>query len=256
MKKSFGSIVVLVLNIGLTFGQDYKMAKNTGRLEIKELNHVTVEGYTGNEIIFSSNNEDRDEDEDKRSKGLRAVSSLGLEDNTGLGISVQDKGGIIEVYQLKKMDGPEITIKVPKGVVVSYSHSSPYGDDVSFKNIEGELEVTTVHNSVELNNVTGPISVKTVHGDIDATFSAPLKSPVLIASVHGHVDVAMPASTKAALRLGTSWGEIFVDPEFKIEFDQKSGMVKHSDNLSGKINGGGLEVNLSSTHDNVYLRKR
>jgi hypothetical protein len=246
MKKIIGSIFVLILNIGLTFGQDYKIAKNTGRLEIKELNHVTVEGYMGNEIIFSSDDEDRDEDEDKRSKGLRAVSSLGLEDNTGLGISVQDKGGVIEVYQLKKMDGPDITIKVPKGVVVSYSHSSPYGDDVSFKNIEGELEVSTVHNSVELSNITGPISVKTVHGDIDATFSATLKSPILIASVHGHVDVAMPSSTKATLRLGTSWGEIFVDPEFKIEFDQKPGMVKHSDNLS----------NLSSTHDNVYLRKK
>ncbi len=254
MKKIIGSVIVIIMSLGLSFGQEYKLAKSTGRLEIKEVNSVRIEGYAGSEIIFSST--DRDRDEDGRAKGLRAVSSMGLEDNTGLGISVQDKGGVIEVYQLKKMDGPDITIKVPKGVVVFYTHSSPHGDDVKFINVEGEIEVSTVHNSVELDNVTGPMNVKTVHGDIDATLSAAMRNPILISSVHGHVDVAMPAATKANLRLGTSWGEIFVDPEFKIEFDQKTSMIKYSDNVSGKINGGGLEVNLSSTHDNVYLRKK
>lgn len=254
MKNSIGSIVMIMMSIGLSFGQEYKVAKSTGRLEIKEVNNVKVEGYAGNEIVFSSM--DRNRDDDGRAKGLRAVSSLGLEDNTGLGISVQDKGNVIEVYQLKKMDGPDITIKVPKGVVVSYTHSSPHGDDVKFINVEGEIEVSTVHSSVELENVTGPMNVKTVHGDIDVTLSAAMKNPISISSIHGHVDVAMPSATKATLRLGTSWGEIFVDPEFKIEFDQKTNMIKYSDNVSGKINGGGLEVNLSSTHDNVYLRKK
>ena len=214
MKKSIGSIVMIIMSLGLALGQEYKVAKSTGRLEIKEVNTVTIEGYAGSEIIFSSM--DRNRDEDGRAKGLRAVSSLGLEDNTGLGISVQDKGGVIEVYQLKKMDGPDITIKVPKGVLVSYVHSSPHGSDVTFRNVEGEIEVSTVHNSVELENVTGTMNVKTVHGDIDANLNAAMKNPISITSVHGHVDVAMPTSTKADLRLGTSWGEIFVDPEFKI----------------------------------------
>ncbi len=254
MKKVVGCIVVIMMSWSLSFGQEHKVAKSTGRLEIKELNTVTIEGYAGNEIIFSST--DRNRDEDGRAKGLRAISSLGLEDNTGLGISVVEKGGVIEVYQLKKMDGPNITIKVPKGIIVSYTHSSPHGSEVTFKNVESEIEVSTVHNSVELDNVTGPMNVKTVHGDIDASLSAAMKNPISIVSVHGHVDVAMPASTKATLRLGTSWGEIFVDPEFKIEFDQKTNMIKYSDNVSGKINGGGLEVNLSSTHNNVYLRKK
>lgn len=254
MKKIIGSVVVIMMTLSLSFGQEFKVAKSTGRLEIKEVNTVTIEGYVGNEIIFSST--DRNRDEDERAKGLRAVSSLGLEDNTGLGISVQDKGGIIEVYQLKKMDGPDITIKVPKGVLVSYTHSSPHGSDVTFKNLESEIEVSTVHTSVELENVTGPMNVKTVHGDIEASMNASMKNPISISSVHGHVDVAIPAQTKANLQLGTSWGEIFVDPAFKIEFDQKTNMVKYSDNVSGNINGGGLQVNLSSTHGNVYLRKK
>jgi len=243
-----------ILMCGLVKAQDYKLAKSSGRLELKELNHLTVEGYSGNEIIFSAQNNNREKDE--RAKGLRAVSNLGLEDNTGLGLSVVDKGGIIEVQQLKKMDGPEITIKVPKGITVAFSHSSPYGSTVAFKNVEGEIEISTLHNNVVLDNVTGPMTVNTVHGNIDTSLNANLKSPISIVSVHGHVDVAMPVGTKANLKLGTVHGEIFVDPDFKIEMEKTGSMVKYSDNISGKINGGGMDISLSSTHNNVYLRKK
>lgn len=251
MKKIFLTVALLITATGLIVAQEYKVAKSTGKLQIVEVNEVRIEGYDGKEIVFISRDHDREDDE--RAKGLRAVSSLGLEDNTGIGLSVLEKGEVIEVRQLKKMDGPDITIKVPKGVTISYEHSSPYGSDIEFKNLENEISVSTVHNQVILENVTGPLDIKTVHGDIDANFGTNIKSPILLESVHGHVDVAIPTTTKAALKLGTSWGEIFIDPELKIEIDNKG---NNSDNFSGKMNGGGLDIDLSSTHNNVYLRKK
>jgi hypothetical protein len=253
MRKHWLIAACLILT-GFVHAQEYKVNKSTGRLDISEVNDVTVEGYNGNEIIFTSRSNDRRDDE--RAKGLRAVSSLGLEDNTGFGLSVIDKGDVIEVRQLKKMDGPDITIKVPKGVVVSYHHTSPYGSDFHLRNLENEIEVSTVHSKVDIDNVTGPVSVKTVHGDIDVSFGANLKSPITLASVHGHVDVSIPTATKANLRLATSWGEIFVDPDLKIEMDRKGNMIEYSDKFSGKMNGGGLDFSLSSTHNNIYLRKK
>ena len=253
MKKKLTIAIIALCAAAQLHAQDFKLAKSTGRLEIKEVNHVSIEGYAGNEIVFSSKDDDRENDE--RAKGLRSVSSLGLEDNTGLGLSVVDKGATIEVQQLKKMEGSEFVIKVPKGVTVFYSHSSPYGSEVEFKNVESEIEVSTVHNGVSLTNVTGPMTVKTVHGNIEGSLSANIKSPVSIISVHGHVDIALPVGTKANLKLGTVYGEIFVDPDFKIEIEKSGNMVKYSDNVVGKINGGGLEISLSSTHNNVYLRK-
>jgi len=254
MKKILSTLVLAWITVNLLQAQEYKLAKNTGRLEIKEVNNVVIEGTTGNEIIFTSRNQNKDVDE--RAKGLRSVSSIGLEDNSGIGLSVIEKGNVIEVQQLKKMDGPEVTIKVPKGVTVSYTHTSPYGHEVEFKNFEGEIEVSTVHSGVILNNTTGPMTIKTVHGEIDASLSPNIRNPVSIVSVHGHVDVALPVATKANLKMGTVYGEIFVDPDFKIEIERKGDMIKYSDNVNGKINGGGLDVNLSSTHDNVYLRKK
>jgi hypothetical protein len=253
MKKTLMTIAIGVMIAAIAEAQEYKVAKSTGTLQIVEVNDVKIEGYDGKEIVFSSRDHDRERDD--RAQGLRAVSSLGLEDNTGLGLSVIDKGDVIEVRQLKKMDGPEINIRVPKGVKISYEHSSPHGSDFELKNLENEIDVSTVHNGVTLDNVTGPLRIKTVHGDIDATFGANIKDPAVLESVHGHVDVGIPAVTKANLQLGTSWGEIFIDPELKIQVDSRGGMVKYSDNFTGKMNGGGIEIHLSSTHNNVYLRK-
>jgi Putative adhesin len=253
MKKMI-LIILACFAVGFLNAQEFKVAKSTGRLEIKEVNHVVIEGYSGNEIIFTSRDDKRDEDE--RAKGLRSISNNGLEDNTGFGLSVVDKGNVVEVRQFKRTDGPNVTIKVPKGIVISYSHTSPYGEKVEFRNVESEIEVSTLHSGVELDNVTGPMTIKTVHGDIETSFGSNIKNPLSIVSVHGHVDVAMPLSVKANLKLGTVYGEIFVDPDFKIEVEKEDGMVRYSDNVNGKINGGGLDITLSSTHNNVYLRKK
>jgi hypothetical protein len=247
-------IMVAVAFAGVTYAQEFKVAKSTGTLEIREVNNVTIEGSTGNEIVFTTRGRSRDDDE--RAKGLRTLSASGLEDNTGLGLSVVTNGDRVEVQQLKKMDGPDVTIKVPKGVKVYYSHTSPHGDDVDISNFDGELEISTVHNGVTLTNTTGPLNIKTVHGDIDASIGANQRTPARLVSVHGHVDVGMPVTMKANLRLGTSWGEILVDPDFKIEIDKTGNFVKYSDKVSGKLNGGGIDLEIASTHSNVYLRKK
>ncbi|MEX2233762.1 MAG: hypothetical protein WD824_16475 [Cyclobacteriaceae bacterium] len=254
MKKIIIILAVGLLLTGSLIAQEFKVSKSTGRLEIREVNNVSIDGYNGNEIVFTSTDNGRDDDE--RAKGLRVLSSLGLEDNSGLGLSVLDKGDVVEVQQLKKTDGPDIKIKVPKGVLVSYTHSSPYGDEIEIKNFEGEIQISTVHNGVELTNTSGPTKVKTVHGDIDASLATALKGEVTLESVHGHVDLALPLTTKGNLTLSTDRGEMLVDPDFKIELDRSGNLVNYSDKVRGKLNGGGTEITLSSHHDNVYLRKK
>ena len=254
MKKVIVIFVAVLLAAVHVLAQEYKVAKSTGKLEIKDVNRLTIEGTTGNEIIFTSRNGKRDED--KRAIGLKAVSASGLEDNTGFGLSVVDKGDVIEVRQLKKMDGPDLLILVPKGVSISIAHNSPHGSDINIKNVEGEIEASTIHSGIYLDNPMGPLTINTVHGEIEAKLSANFKSPISLISVHGPVDVAIPVATKANLRMGTVYGEIFVDPDFKIQMETKSGMIKYSDKLEGKINGGGQEITLTTTHSSIYLRKK
>ena len=233
--------------------QEYKVAKNSGRLEI-HLGKVTVEGHAGNDIIFSS--KDGHGKKDERAEGLRAVNSLGLDDNTELGINVTDKGGVVEVRQLNRTNSPDVKILVPKGVIVSFEHESQYGGDAHFRNMENEIEVSANYNSVELENVTGPVTVKSVYGHVEADFNASMKGPISIVSVYGYVDLTLPLATKANLKMSTSYGEILVAPDFKIEIERDGSMIRYSDKVNGKINGGGINIDLNSNYGKIYLRKK
>ncbi len=256
MKKIVFIIGIMTATICVALAQDFKLAKTSGRLEIYT-GKVTVEGTTGNEIIFSSGKDDDDDkDEDDRSKGLRAVNGLGLEDNTGLGVNVADKGTVVEVRQLRKMNSPSIKILVPKGVIVSFQHESQYGGEAKFKNLENEIEVSATYNSVELENVTGPVTVKSVYGGVDAIFSANVKGPISIISVYGHVDVTLPVTIKADLKMSTSYGALYAASDFKIEYDKQGDMVRYDDKVNGKINGGGMKIDLNSSYGKIYLRKK
>lgn len=251
--KKYLIAAFLILSGNFVQAQEFKVTKNTGRLEI-HLGRVTVEGHSGNDIIFTPNREKTEKD--KRAEGLRAINSLGLEDNTGLGIHVADKGNVVEVYQLKKTSSPDIRILVPKGVIVSFEHASQYGGEIVFRNMENEIEISAQYNSVRMENVTGPMTVKSIYGNVDAILGSVIKDPVSIVSVYGHVDITLPGTAKADLKMSTSYGEIFVAPEFRIEVDKKGGMINISDKVSGTINGGGVNIDLSANYGKIYLRKK
>jgi len=237
-----------------TWSQEYKVKRNSGRLEI-ELGSVAVEGHSGDEIIFTS--KDYKQSEDERAKGLKVINGLGLDDNTGLGINVTENTNAVVVRQLNKTKSPRIKIMVPKGVIVSFRYSSQYGGAARFSNMENEIEVSAQYNNVELVNVTGPLTIKSVYGHVEAKFGAVMKSPISIVSVYGFVDMSIPESTKASLRLDTSYGEILVSPELKIEMDKGDAMSKMGDRVRGKLNGGGpLNIDLSSNYGKIYVRKK
>ena len=209
------------------FSQEYKVQKSSGRLEL-HIGNVTVEGTTGSEIITSRDGHDN---KDERAAGLVAINGSGLQDNTGLGINVNNSGSAVVVNQLQKTKSPGIKILVPKGVIISYEYESQYGHEAKFKNLENELEISATYNSIELENITGPATVKTIY------------------------------SSKADLNMKTSYGEMYVAPEFKIELDRTtdkdSDMVNMSANkVLGKINGGGLKLDLRSDYSKIYLRKK
>lgn len=254
MKNKIILIVACVLMTpGFLQAQEFKITKSSGRLEL-HLGRVTVEGHEGNEIIFSSENHKNKKDE--RAEGLRAVNSLGLDDNTGLGIHVADKGNVVEVYQLKETDSPEIKVLVPKGVIVSFKHESQYGGKAKFINLSNEIEVSAQYNSIELDNVTGPLTIETTYGHVEAVFNTNIKDPVSIVSIYGYIDVTLPQETKANLKLATSYGDIYVAPEFKLDVQPKDGMIVYSDKVTGTINGGGINVDLNCNYGKIYLRKK
>lgn len=256
MKKYFITTVIALMAITSMQAQEFKLAKSSGKLMIN-LGSVRVEGTSGNEIIFSTAHTAGEEDE--RAKGLRPINGSGLIDNTGIGINVNDKGATVEVSQVSNRDA-QITIKVPKGVAVSYSYNKAINSGKAwFTNIEGELEVSVQHNNVVLDHVTGPMTVKSIYGAVDATFGDNIKGPISIVSIYGRVDVAIPTATKADLKMSTSHGEILASADLKIDLEKNANSAEmvsyNNNNVKGKLNGGGTDFSLRSDYGKIYLRK-
>jgi hypothetical protein len=253
MKKRFITIIIGLIAFGHAYAQEYKVTKLTGRLVIK-LSSVTIEGYDGNEVIFTTQDK---QFADERAAGLRLLSGSGVVDNTNIGINVTDKGSSLEVNEVASNIG-KVTIKVPKGMSISYNWQNMiHADKVIIKNVQKEIEISARNNAVELENVSGPLTINTIYGSVTARFSEKITGPITIASIYANVDIALPLSTKANLKLNTTYGNVFAASDMKIEMKKRAedDMVEYKGNIAGTLNGGGAEFNLTSTYGKVYLRK-
>jgi hypothetical protein len=248
-------LFVLFITAGIIVAQkDYTINISSGKLKISEVNAVTIEGHSGDNIIIEI--EDYDEEENERAKGLKLISPSGLTDNTGIGLSVTKEDAATVIKSVSQRSDNHYLIKVPKMVNVYYEHTSHEGGDLQVKNVAGEVEVSARFNSVILENVSGPVAINTVHGDIDATFSEiDQASSISLTSMHGHVDVTIPAQAKANFHLSSEWGEMYTDLDLK--YDNPEGMKSLSmKKIDAKYNGGGVDFSIKSNHSDIYLRKK
>jgi hypothetical protein len=304
MKKQ---IIVLfslfAIAISASAQKEYKLSKTSGQLNLN-ISGAIVEGYNGNEIIFSLPKAEKEE-VDERAKGLRAINGSGYTDNTGLGIDVSEKGTEINVNPVNKDIKGILTIKVPQNIKVSFTNkSNVYQNEIILKNLKNEIEVSTSYNKIKLENNSGPMNIKTLYGSVDAIFSEAITGPVSIVSVYGYVDVSLPATAKASVELSTAYGKLYAAEGLKIAIEKTSkekteqntavatvnglsggsqaatgGKVsgqavsgyasinngdynvidyynRSTENIKGKINGGGANLILKSSYKNVYLREK
>ncbi len=260
MNSKFYTIALLTLApLFLVAQSQYEVNKKTGTLKIKNLDDVEIIGYDGDKIIFT--NVDRDQEEDDRAKGLKAFNVGGLEDNSGIGLSVVEEGNTIIVQEISNDNccgcQDEYTIKVPKRMNINYNYNNNSGDDIKVSNVEGEIEITATHNDVYLINVTGPMSVKSVHGDVEVIFTQVSQTnPVTVASVYGHIDITMPSVTKANMNVTMNNGSLYSDLDIIV---LTKNVNKNSDDSStkkidAKLNGGGVAFNLSTRYEDIYVR--
>src|SRR5690606_30880579 len=146
-KQTITWTLLLALSLPALAQKEYRVDKPAGKLYLN-LNGARIEGYAGNEIVFS--NQGVPEEEDERAKGLQALSSSGFTDNTGLGISVTKKGSDIEVNPVGNSSrGDILYIRVPNALdIVFNNNKSIFADTLLIKNIKGEIEVSTSYNDV------------------------------------------------------------------------------------------------------------
>jgi len=235
--------------------QEYTVELSKGTLTLSNLNKISVQGHSGSSIVFKTRNQRTEESE--RAKGLKAINSMGLVDNSGIGLSVVKTGTNVKVQQVSRRYDGEYTILVPKGVALAINHDTHNGDKIKVKDVSSEININTKHNGMLLANVTGPLTISTVHGDVDVIFGGlNQQAPVSIIATHGHIDVSMPSAAKANLQLTTQHGDVYSDMPIDIAPQASTEELSRRtpNDIIGKLNGGGVAVNLDARYGNIYLR--
>ena len=251
--------------------KEYKVALSSGTLVLDDINDLEVIGYTGSDIIFMSEYED-DESSDRK-KGLKLLNADGLNDNTGIGIAVNKDGKTVVASQITSdCTCEKITVKVPRSVNVNIVSSSHDGNRILVKDFENELEISTNYHDIQLENVTGPMAVKTLYGNIEGSFKKLSQTgSVSIYSVYELVDITLPRDAKANVSLSTPYGDVYTNAPITVNNVDKvknvstgngaGGSVNvcspssKSSTINGTLNGGGVELSIKSSYEDIYLRQ-
>lgn len=252
----FAAALFMVLTTSALDAQEYKISvenSKDGKLSLSGFSgDLTIEGYAGNEIIFSSP-DGKELEVPERAKGLKPVYPGGT-DNTGLGLSVEKNGNQVEVTCVlpftKKFD---FTVRVPENMAMKIQSECYHSSDIFIKKMKNEIEIKTCHD-ISLQEVSGPLVLSTISGNIDIKFGAIITDkPFSINSVSGEIDITLPSKISADISMQTVTGTMYSD--FDVTDSSKDMKRIGGNQLNFKLNGGGTRFNIVTVSDNIYLRK-
>ena len=126
----------------------------------------------------------------------------------------------------------------------------------------------TVYGAITGNNLISLPSATSTYGQIEVVFADNAKITGLdFSSEYASVDLTLPVGIAADLHLQTTYGSMYTDFDFPVSNLQNKAMADAGDGtyeyeddigkpLRGRLNGGGKEIRLESTYQNIYVRQK
>lgn len=262
--KTFLSFVLFLLIINSVQSQNYSKSfdipggTNTIYLQFKWSDITVVKGNT-NQIIVEGE-----------------LDINGGEGNDEFILETEKSGNTFSLVGDVNVDNLEdrVTIKLEDGTKKIYMSKEAYENDntrkakwVNYgKDIDVDLTITipsnmdlqtkTTYGKVNIENITSNIDVKATYGSVDIKLGSDSSPKSLrIESTYSDVDVSIPSNLGADLEIKTSYGEVYTDLDFEPQYGSKSHSSPFGEDITAKLNGGGIPIELESGYSNVYLRK-
>lgn len=249
-------VLLMVLTYQITLAQEYthqlaNNSENSVELSLSK-SEISIEGYDGDEVVIRNKDYSAPPE---RAEGLRPLYGGG-QDNTGIGLSVEEENGALEIVQALAAGG-DFEVRIPNNVRVMIEEVNWGGGDVRVSNHNGEIEIQSKTGDIKLENITGPVIANSTSGDVDIVFSSVSNAnPTSISLVSGYIDVTMPASTATDMYLSSISGEIYTNMDLAMKGN--NGDMKRlggGRKIEGTLNGGGVDMELKTVSGDIYLRK-
>ena len=212
---------------------------------------------TGTAVIHMGENNDAFTVEAKQVDGDWNISTF-LKDEKNLPkMIVMSKDGVKTYKKVDEKDnwkGWDNVVKGEKYDYVNYGIIAEINLEIKVpQNIS--MNIKSKFGDIDIVNFEGKLEARNTHGYIDASFSKPPKNDIYIKSTHDFVDVSIPSNAAMDVMLKSSHGNMLTNVDLNVETEKKGKKSRHPQKVNAKLNGGGKNLVLISTHDNVYLRE-
>ena len=206
----------------------------------------------------------------KRKKGLKKLGKNNEDKELGIYFTIEQKGDELIFKdntdgQLVMISNEKYNIKIPNSLKLKWStegceekntNDNKYfflnSKPSSLSNFEGEVEISTSLNNMELTDVTGPVSINTIGGNVTVNFDK--KIPKKLYSIYtnnGFIDITLPENSDIIVDADAN--SVFSDIDFNVlEESTKNDMQQ----MKLKLKKGNVKMKLNAGLGNVYLRKK
>lgn len=232
------------------------------QIELLSNSNVTVEKGTADELILKYSEEENGNNNykkevDIRAKGLDPIYPGGV-DNTGLGFKIEQKGGVLNLVDLKPLvQSKSMTLVIPNGI--SLHLDTKQSGTAYINEISSEIVINTIRGDIKMRNVTGPIVAHSSTGKVEIIFDKVSQAaPISVSATEGTIDVTLPADTRADVQLQSTGGTVYsnFDIEEMREGKDDQMIVNPTHGINGKINNGGVSISIRASTGNIYFRKK
>ena len=219
---------------------------------------ITVKGTDGKEVIVEARARTRES-----SRGEGGMKRLQI---NSTGLTVEEENNQVSVGVETFQRNIDLEISVPRRTSLNLSVVN--GGNIEVSDVEGEFDVNNVNGKVTMTNVSGSAVAHALNGRVLVSFTRvnPQKA-MSFSSMNGSIDVTFPADLKANVSFRTDNGEVFSDFDVQIQAAAPQPIVEDSRGkggtyrvkidkaVTGKINGGGQEIQFKNFNGNIYIRK-
>jgi hypothetical protein len=224
-------------------------ARNGSRPRVVEANvlhgSITVKVGGGGEIIAELPNRRPRASDSRVPPGMHRIDMPWRG-----GLNIDESGDTVRVTVGPGGENNDLVLTVPANTSVR-AHTT-HGD-VTVTGVHGEIDAGSVHGDITLTNVSGTVLANTVHGTIKVTMDQVDQSkPLSFSTLSGAIDVTFPADTRMNLRMKADRGDIWSDFDMKLN----SGRLGADRNLSGTINGGGVDAKFYTLNGRITIHKK
>ncbi len=179
------------------------------------------------------------------------VSGLKLQD-----MSVVSASG---AARISDCEGRNLRINVTSGIIDTQSANFASIDagctsgDVSIKNTTGSVIVGSTSGSVRVTNAAGDVQITNTSGNAIVTQEQKQLGNIRVGITSGNIELRLNPQAAFHLDAESTSGGLQTDFDLTVSGDMANSII--GENVSGKVNGGGANVDLNTTSGNIRVMK-